>query len=532
MSMTRRPTLRLIGYAAAALLAAGGVLAPTGPARAGGSQRIGSVPDTAFLSPEDTGGNGGARADADLTPYLRPPLPCADRPYRSQRARRAEGTRLYQLPTQDFHTVLVEHITGYRGDGATRYLAELNAALAGGCTDGTGRWSVVGRGGPAGRDSLLVRLRRQIEDYGGNPKIQDTYVSVARTGRIVVVLADLGWETGSGHPDTVTGLAGPAVRRAAASVGVPARYREVRFRFAAPGTRTWAESMNERGQVVGQWEVRTDVFHPFLWQNGRVTDLGVLAPGPNERGMAVDINIHGDVVGASDGADGRQHATLWRRGRIIALPTPSGESSFANTINDRGQIAGTLSGPSGELRPVIWENGRVRELGFGAHTLPFDLNNRGQLVGWTGFGVDGAYHAFLWQHGRVTKLPRPQRSYPNSVARDVNERGEIVGSYAGLDDSSHALRWYRGTMTELGTLSTGNASAAGAVNDLGQVVGAANIGPHSLEDHPFLYSRGVMWDLSRLGFVEYADARLIDNHGRILSRTAVYTPVWDSSWQR
>jgi hypothetical protein len=70
---------------------------------------------------------------------------------------------LFDYPTADFHTTLLEHIATYRGTGAARYLRELRRALPTcGGTDDVGRWTVV-RTGVAGRDSLLIRLRERWE---------------------------------------------------------------------------------------------------------------------------------------------------------------------------------------------------------------------------------------------------------------------------------------------------------------------------------------------------------------------------------
>ena len=52
-------------------------------------------------------------------------------------------------------------------------------------------------------------------------------------------------------------------------------------------------------------------------------------------------------------------------------------------------------------------------------------------------------------------------------------------------------------MTDLGTLPGDKISSAVAINDRGQVVGAA--GPTPMTGHAFLYSDGAMTDLGTLG---------------------------------
>ena len=60
----------------------------------------------------------------------------------------------------------------------------------------------------------MLRHREYVE-FAGTWK--DTFLLVARTGRVVVVLADNGWETGAGHRALVRRLSGIAISRAAAA---------------------------------------------------------------------------------------------------------------------------------------------------------------------------------------------------------------------------------------------------------------------------------------------------------------------------
>lgn len=285
-----------------------------------------------------------------------------------------------------------------------------------------------------------------------------------------------------------------------------------------------AFAMNDRGQVVGQFETAGHVLHPFRWQHGRLTDLGVLQTGPDERGMARDVNARGDVVGSSE-RDGRQRAVLWRRGRIIELGDLGSGSGFASAVNDRGQIVGTSYTAGGEPRGFIWERGRIRDLGIGGFTNPLDINNRGQVVGWSGRGTEGPQYAFLWEKGKVTWLT------PNTPSRAtaINDRGEIVGGVTDWTSEpvSRAVRWNHGRMTYLGSLPGGNATGAVAINERGAILGSGNLEPFSLEEHAFLHQHGTMRDLTPAGVPAEAahGVRDIDNHGRLLIGSVIYVPV-------
>jgi hypothetical protein len=177
-----------------------------------GTSRSSVIPDSAMLQPEDLHGHILGPAPDDLWPNLRPPQPCADA-YPSTRQRRSDRAISGLVGVGERPTVVVEEVAVYRSNGARRYLRDLRRALrgCGGVDEQGGRWTVLDTR-VAGRDSLLLRLRQDI-DYGG-PTIKDTYLAVARVGRALVVVADVGWEDGDGHEALVRELITAAVRRA------------------------------------------------------------------------------------------------------------------------------------------------------------------------------------------------------------------------------------------------------------------------------------------------------------------------------
>jgi probable HAF family extracellular repeat protein len=79
---------------------------------------------------------------------------------------------------------------------------------------------------------------------------------------------------------------------------------------ALPGhSGSWAQGIDNRGQVVG-WSAGPDGFYrPFLWRAGTMIDLDIL-PG-HTQGAASAISDAGVVVGESIAADFSRHATVW-----------------------------------------------------------------------------------------------------------------------------------------------------------------------------------------------------------------------------
>jgi hypothetical protein len=187
-----------------------GKLSLVGPAFAAPA----GIVDEAMLQPADLHGARTGTLGEDSWAQLRPPQPGIGGAYPSTALLRCERTVSTVLGVDQMPTVMVEYVAVFRSDGAHRYLRELRAGLAA-CRgdDGQGgRWTVLSAG-LAGRESLRLRLRESFE-YAGETVTKDTYLAAARTGRVLVVVIDAGWETGDGHRELVEELITPAVRRA------------------------------------------------------------------------------------------------------------------------------------------------------------------------------------------------------------------------------------------------------------------------------------------------------------------------------
>jgi hypothetical protein len=172
-----------------------------------------AIPDAAMLQPADLRGATPEPFTDEHWSALLPPQPCAGTTYPSAALRRAGRSVSAMVGMNELPTVVLEHVAAYRSDGAHRYLRELRRGLAA-CDrpDQQGaRWTTLAAG-VAGDESLLLR-RRVYLDYAGT--YHNSYLVVARVGRVLVVVADIGWETAGGHRALVRELGAKAVRRAA-----------------------------------------------------------------------------------------------------------------------------------------------------------------------------------------------------------------------------------------------------------------------------------------------------------------------------
>ena len=283
----------------------------------------------------------------------------------------------------------------------------------------------------------------------------------------------------------------------------PAQYETVDL-GSLGGVRSAAFALNDRGQVVGNSTTATGETHAFRWQDGVMTDLGVLPGGTYS--TAVDVNEAGAVAVNANTAEGDQRAAVWRNGRLRMLPAlPGGTYTTATALNDRNQVLGTSMAADGERHRVLWTGTAVADLGVeDPYTRGAALNNRGEVTG-TYLADPPDFpcncRGAIWRGGVRTDLGDlgGGSAWLKTRPTDLNNRGVVVGASVTGEDTEHAFRWADGVLTDLGTLG-GPGSQATAVNDRGHVVGTAEVADQV--PHPFLIGRDrVMVDLTTRGLL-------------------------------
>ena len=180
-----------------------------------------------------------------------------------------------------------------------------------------------------------------------------------------------------------------------------------------------ATALNNRGQVVGYSNLAGDLtFHAFFWDRGALNDLGTFG---GENALALSINDAGHIVGraaaiCTDCPPGNQkqlhHPFVWKNGVMTDLGLIAGDTSgTAFSINSKNQIV-ISSTKCIHIRPddscdglryhaVLWENDAVFDLqtlidGDSELTVnnATNINERGEIAG-TGVLPNGDTHAFV-----------------------------------------------------------------------------------------------------------------------------------------
>jgi probable HAF family extracellular repeat protein len=235
-----------------------------------------------------------------------------------------------------------------------------------------------------------------------------------------------------------------------------------------------------------------------LW-NGVMTPLPTLG---GNNAMALFSNNRGQVIGvAENGAHDPScpspqvldfQAVVWgpNQGEIQGLPPLPGDTvGFALGINDRGQVVGSSGSCANTVvtavglfvgqHAVLWENGSVTPLGSLGGTLgkAGAINDRGEVVGFSGLRGDSAVHSFLWtKDAGMQDLGALGADYLGDPA-GINNNSQVVGGSCDLSGNCRAFFWEKEVMSDLNDLIPADSPLyllyALGINDAGEIVGFA-----------------------------------------------------------
>lgn len=291
--------------------------------------------------------------------------------------------------------------------------------------------------------------------------------------------------------------------------------------------------VTNNGLVGGAAANSSGGYHAVFWYRGLMSDVGTLG-GANS--TAYGANVRAQVVGWAETSDtdpygedfcgfGSHHICLpfiWQFGLMTPLPTLGGKSGTAYMLNSRAQVAGYAETARWdpacpppqkfEFKPVLWTNGIADQLPTVAGDpdgAAYSVNENGQAVGASGVCAPfnpvtlsnlQPLHALLWENGVATDLGNLGGSGHGSgiTAESINNHGQVVGSSDLRGDKAfHAFLWTKTTgMQDLGTVPGDVGSAAIAINDSGDVVGASV--DQEFNPRAVIWQKGVISDLNSL----------------------------------
>jgi probable HAF family extracellular repeat protein len=180
---------------------------------------------------------------------------------------------------------------------------------------------------------------------------------------------------------------------------------------------------------------------------------------------------------------------VYRDGVLSELPGLEPDlDTYAADINDRGEIVGySLHYSFGRPRPLLWHNGRVIDLGLqtGWETgTAIAVNDRGVIVasGTRNSSDPKSFEiALIYPDGRITPMPVPPMEVNWFGPREINNRNEVIAISERFWSGSPWQSWLysNGVLYDLQTLiepaSEYVLDGVTGINDRGEIVGYGTI---------------------------------------------------------
>jgi hypothetical protein len=185
------------------------------------------------------------------------------------------------------------------------------------------------------------------------------------------------------------------------------------------------------------------------------------------------------------------------RGRFTTFDAPQARvGTVPYDINNRGQIVGRYDDGRSEQAFLRDARGRFTTLRIpGARSAwASGINDRGQVVGdYLDPRGSGTGLGFAWDRGRFTTIKPPGAA--TTTAQSINDRGQIVGTFSS-DLASGTIRGFlldRGRYASFGVPGA-PVTIPGGINDRGQISGLS-LAPSEVDPvaggRGFLLARGV-----------------------------------------
>ncbi|MCS6770774.1 MAG: Ig-like domain-containing protein [Kiritimatiellae bacterium] len=299
----------------------------------------------------------------------------------------------------------------------------------------------------------------------------------------------------------------------------------VRDLGALGGSSSRAHAVSERGEVVGEAETADGQIRAFLWSAERgMRDLGTLGGGFSR---AYAVNDRGEVAGESEAPDGEIRPVRWREDTgMESLPLPPNMwDGMINGLNNFGIAVGcaeTRNGP----RALVWTIDGVAELAplrTATESAAYGVNDVGWIIGRQSLPVESGIRSapFLVDliNGKEARS-RPMDTAQGGAALAINAQGVAVG-YVEFEEGLRAARFDPGPEPSVRLIDTleNTYSIAFDINNRGEIVGTFSSSPED-DDRAFVWREGTMYDLNEwLDSAEpwhLVEARGINDRGEIV----------------
>jgi hypothetical protein len=216
-------------------------------------------------------------------------------------------------------------------------------------------------------------------------------------------------------------------------------------------------------------------------------------PGEPAEQFAGSINDSGQIAGNYLDSSGTGHGYEWSSGTFteIDVPFSGANGTFAWGINNSGIIVGGWSSSTVLSDGFELNGGVYTSLAFPAatQTLAYKISNSGDIVGYY-VDASNVVHGFLLSGGTYTSIDAP--GSVGTYATGINDAGDIVGLYCTTSECITDQNSAQGFLLSKGVYTTINVPESSStvvfgINDKGVIVGSySNCGGGSGLAHGFV----------------------------------------------
>ncbi len=219
--------------------------------------------------------------------------------------------------------------------------------------------------------------------------------------------------------------------------GVTENYRLVNDAQVPTPQQTY--SINDLGQIVGDYIDANGLFHSYMLDCGKFTVFNVPFAGATGT-YSPAINNSGEIVGSWNDSAGNSHSYTLIAGKFQSFDVPgASQSQLYYGINSAGEIVGSYADAAGNLHGFLRQGKTYTTLDFPGATLTevSGINDAGVIVGGycptaacveTGQGELG----FVYSKGVYTTFTFPAEFAVGLAS--INNEGVIMGNYVDAAD--------------------------------------------------------------------------------------------------
>ncbi len=181
---------------------------------------------------------------------------------------------------------------------------------------------------------------------------------------------------------------------------------------------------------------------------------------------ATGINNAGVIVGYDFDTRGVIHGFMMSNGVVSAIDNPKGTATLCEGINSAGQIVGEYTQPNGNNHGFLYENGVFTDVGIGAISGAFSINDNGVIVG--GLLKCGLCQqlGFIFDGTTYTTLNVPGSTFTSATG--INNQGTISITAANPSGKYSAYIYDGTSYTKIDAPGYADSYASG-INNLGDV---------------------------------------------------------------